>query len=114
MSEIVQIPTLLTEREAAARLGISLSTLQRLRRLGLVSFGHRQLFPELALARANFFDGSLLRFGHVSQICVLDFGPMDRARRFAAHNEAQRQNVPPEPVPRSDAHFAGRHTVGPI
>ncbi|MFZ5616215.1 MAG: helix-turn-helix domain-containing protein [Pseudomonadota bacterium] len=38
MGEFVAIPSLLTEREAAARLGISLSMLQRLRRLGEVSF----------------------------------------------------------------------------
>ncbi|MCA8889643.1 MAG: helix-turn-helix domain-containing protein [Parvularculaceae bacterium] len=38
MSEVVQIPQLLTEREAAARLGVSLSTLQRLRRIGQVAF----------------------------------------------------------------------------
>lgn len=38
MGEVVSLPALLTERQAAERLGISLSTLQRLRRLGDVSF----------------------------------------------------------------------------
>ena len=38
MSEVVTLPTLLTEKEAAARLGVSSCTLQRMRRAGEIAY----------------------------------------------------------------------------